>query len=291
MACFKLRVMSLIFLMLLFLMPVHAARAAESYDNCTGFIDVIPAVISTSGTWCLRSDLASGITSGSAITVATNNVTIDCNDFKLGGLAAGAGTLTRGISAANRFNTTVRNCSIRGFFYGIEFWGGDHTIEDNRFDGNTYSAINVYGDGSVIRRNRVVDTGGSTQTNAATAIFAADSADVIDNIVSGVSAVAGTNGFAIGINTQDNPDGRIVGNGVRGIVSSGSGFGGATLGIYNNTPGRITLRANDVVGDGSAGSQGLTCNNTQARAKDNVVSGFASGNLGCSDDGGNVIVP
>ena len=34
-----------------------AAQAAESYDNCTGFIDSLPATISTHGVWCLRKNL------------------------------------------------------------------------------------------------------------------------------------------------------------------------------------------------------------------------------------------
>jgi hypothetical protein len=30
------------------------ADAAQSYDNCTGFIDALPAVITTQGTWRQR---------------------------------------------------------------------------------------------------------------------------------------------------------------------------------------------------------------------------------------------
>ena len=278
------------------LMAPALSQAAESYDNCTGYIDAVPAVLTTQGTWCLRHDVATSIASGTAITVATNNVTIDCNDFKLGGLAAGAGTAATGIGAVNRFNTTVRHCNVRGFFYGLSFSGGGHAIEDNRFDGNTYEAMDIEGDGSVIRRNRVFDTGGSTQTTSATGIFAVNSADVMDNVVSGVTASG--NGFAIGINVQSNGDGTIEGNHVRELVSDGSGAGGATAGIFSNatgTSGRIALRGNDVVGDSSTGSQGISCtgivDTTNGRMKDNVISGFASGNVGCSDDGGNVVVP
>jgi hypothetical protein len=68
---------------------VPPAQAAESYDNCSGYIDSVPAVIATQGTWCLRKDLSTAQTSGNAIEIAANNVVIDCNDFKLGGLAAG----------------------------------------------------------------------------------------------------------------------------------------------------------------------------------------------------------
>src|SRR4029078_12340445 len=82
----------------------RSAHAAESYDNCSGFITSLPAVISTQGTWCFKQDLATAITSGNAISINTNNVTLDCNDFKLGGLAAGAGTMTYGVAATSRVN-------------------------------------------------------------------------------------------------------------------------------------------------------------------------------------------
>src|SRR5690606_2774500 len=53
------------------------ARAAETYNTCAGFIDSAPATISKQGVWCLRKNLSTNISSGNAITIATNNVTID----------------------------------------------------------------------------------------------------------------------------------------------------------------------------------------------------------------------
>ena len=95
------------------------ARAAESYDSCTAFITALPAVIGTQGTWCMNKDLATAMTSGVAISVQANNVTIDCNGFKLGGLAAGPLSTTRGIESEGRANITVRDCNVRGFAVGI----------------------------------------------------------------------------------------------------------------------------------------------------------------------------
>src|SRR5207344_3123760 len=135
-------------------------------------ITSVPAQISTPGTWCLKKDIATAMTSGSAILIMTNNVTIDCNDFKLGGLAAGPGTLALGISARNQHNIAVRHCNIRGFYVGLELdyivelgatGGGGHIVEDNRFDYNTSTGLWVEGDGSVVRRNRVFETGGATE--------------------------------------------------------------------------------------------------------------------------------
>ena len=45
------------------------AVAGESYDNCVGFIDALPATITTQGTWCLRQDLDSAATSGIMIEI------------------------------------------------------------------------------------------------------------------------------------------------------------------------------------------------------------------------------
>jgi hypothetical protein len=269
--------------------PGDDAEAAESFDNCTGFIISLPTVINSQGTWCLKQDLATAITSGNAITINNNNVTLDCNNFKLGGLAAGLGTTTVGVRAIDRVNATVRHCSIRGFFDGIYFSGtasGGHVIEDNRFDGNTYSGIYVVGDGSVLRRNRVLDTGGSTVASDTTAIWTVDSVDVIDNTVS--NAVAGGVSNAFGIYTSNNVSGRVIGNGVRGVVRTAPGV---AFGILNASSDRITLRDNDLVGDGSAGSTGITCQSANGRAKDNVINGFVNGIDTCSNDGGNVIAP
>jgi parallel beta-helix repeat protein len=263
------------------------SHAAQSYDNCTGFITSLPATITTQGTWCLNADLTTAITSGVAITVAANNVTIDCNDFKLGGLAAGAGTQTAGIFANTRDNLTIRRCNIRGFYYGTYLANGSgHLVEDNRFDSNTNTGIFVASDRSIIRRNLVIATGGSSNAGPFIGIYSFGSVDVLDNTVNSVTA-SGTNAYAFGIYTDTNPDGTISGNRVRGVVKTGAGL---AHGLYNYSSGRITLRNNDVVGDGSAGGIGLSCATAQGRATGNVIGGFATAINTCSGTN-NEIVP
>jgi nitrous oxidase accessory protein NosD len=275
----------------------RAAHAAESYDNCTGFITSVPAVITTQGTWCLKQDLTTAITGGRAIYINASNVTIDCNDFKLGGLAAGLGTAAWGIYADTAINATVRHCNIRGFSRGIFLAGfsgsGGHTVEDNRLDGNTTRGIDVEGDGSVVRRNRVFDTGGSTLFPSVKGIFAVYSVDVLDNTVSGVTAHSHGDGsvgdgYAIGIQTSDNSGGSISGNRVRGVIPDGTGLAYGVWLFYSN---HIALRNNDVVGTAIAGSIGLRCESATGHARDNVLIGFAIGIDTCSNDGGNVIAP
>jgi len=266
------------------------ARAAESYDNCTGFIDSLPATITTQGTWCLRKDVSTNMTSGSAITINTNNVTLDCNHFKIGGLAAGLGTTAHGVSAASRFNATVRNCNIRGFYRGISFSGsgGGHLVEDNSFDGNTLVSISVtHAPGSTIRRNIIVDTGGSTvSTSVAVGIVAVGGVDILDNTVNGV-APTGTDANAYGIQTDTNGQGSISGNRIRGLASTGTG---APLGIWTNNSGRGVFFENIVQGPGPgvAGGVGVRCHTNAATARSNVILGFETGVLNCLNSSNSV---
>jgi nitrous oxidase accessory protein NosD len=281
----------LAFLILALLLGVSRTAHAETYSTCSGFITSLPAVIGTQGTWCLKQDLSTAITVGSAITINTNNVTIDCNDFKLGGLAAGSATFALGIYAKNLLNATVRHCNVRGFLRGVYFEGasgGGHVVEDSRFDGNTYRGMHVEGDGSIVRRNRVSDTGGTTLAPDAFGIFTLYSVSVVDNTVSGVLATTSANGSAYGIYTSVNSGARVVGNDVSGIVKDGTGI---AYGIYNNSSDRISLRSNDIFGDGSAASTGLRCTNSNGRAFDNEISGFVNGITGCGNAGGNDITP
>src|SRR5687768_14029700 len=126
------------------LSPVHAA---EGNDNCTGTITSLPATISTPGIWCLTQNVSTAITSGTAITVSAHDVTIDCNDFKVGGLPGNVNTNTVGVSAHNWLNTTIRNCVIRGFLEGIRLAGtaSGGLVEHNRLDQNTVAGITLAG--------------------------------------------------------------------------------------------------------------------------------------------------
>jgi len=207
--------------LLLLALPAAPAHAAESYDNCSGFVTSLPAAISQQGVWCLKQDLATDIASGNAITIATNNVTLDCNGFKLGGLAAGADGGATGIGS-DRNNLTVRNCNVRGFFRGISLAGagsGGHLVEDNRLDGNLQVGIQVAGERNRIERNVVVDTGGGTGLFYAVGIEA--SADIVDNTVSGVHGAAADTApvgiRSLGVGSE------VRGNRIRGLVVAGTG--------------------------------------------------------------------
>jgi hypothetical protein len=282
------------FVLLLIVAPLLGAaapaRAAEGYDSCTGFITTLPAVIATQGTFCFNKDLSSNLGTGAAITVATNNVTIDCNGFKLGGLSAGAGTLANGIVSSGRQNTTVRGCSIRGFLAGVvvDGVGSGHLIVDNRFDGNRFGGIVVQGEGMQVLRNRVFDTGaGAAPMHAVGIAVTGGSAEVRDNLVYGVEATAGGDNDGHGILAQALDFGRIAGNSVRYVAGDGAGTG---YGI--DIQGALHLVVDDNhVANHSADSTGIACTAGDTLLRDNFVQGFGESiAVDCGDAGGNTTV-
>jgi hypothetical protein len=270
----------------LFLLGLTALSPAYAETiNCTP-VATVPTTITTQGIYCLTADLSTAITSGSAIQIDTNNVTLDCNGYKLGGLAAGAGTTAVGIGASGRSNITVRNCSVRGFRTGLSFSGSGHAVEDSRFDANTRIGVKVVGDGSVIQRNLVLNTGGNTANQDPRGIETSEDVDVIDNTVAGVTATGGSGDPAYGIFALTNTAGSISGNRVRNVLADG---GGTPIGIWPILSTRATVSGNHLSNPATSGT-GIVCDGVEVTVTvKNVVNGYATGIHSNCVDGGNVI--
>jgi len=291
------RVQSIALLLLLSMLawakPAHAAR---SYDNCTGFITSVPTVISTPGTWCLKQDVTTAITSGDAITIAADNVVLDCNDFRLDGLAGGLATTAYGVHALNQNNLKTRHCNIRGFYRGLFFegTGGRHLVEDNHFSQNVFQGMRVNGDGSVVRHNLVTDTGGGP-TGYAYGISATGTVDVIDNTIVGLAAATGTATPVYGISLDLNVGGSIVGNRIEGLLPDGGAPSRGII-VFDADTARVDVQRNQIIG-ATGNGYGVFCTASsgtppfQARVRDNVISGFATANLLCADAGENDLTP
>ena len=262
--------------LLLLSCAVTPAFAAESYDGCAGFIDSLPATITTQGVWCLRKDLSTAATWGAAITIATNNVTVDCNGFKIGGLGGGPTSQTRGVHAQDRLNATVRNCALRGFYIGVSLYGGGHLVEDNRVDQSLWSGINVGGEHNLVQRNRVFDTGSDAQFSVG--IWA--EADVRDNIVDGVAeggSLTGIYVYGTGAEVRNNT--------VRNIVAVYGAEGIRAEGSHHSMIGNRVVISSPTPPPVSAGIIASDVGNSNCR--DNLVAGFEYP-FQCEDNGGNV---
>jgi hypothetical protein len=254
-----------------------SAPAARRFDHCTGFIDALPTTISTPGTWCLRRDLATAITSGRAITINSDNVTVDCNHFTIDGLAAGPDSRAGAIFSEDRRHITVRQCKVRGFGAGVDLsanflsTGGGHLFEDNQLDLNIVYGVQVIGgEKSVVRRNVVRDTGPSNIVDVS-AMIMIGSIDIIDNTVTGSTGT--------GISTELNTAGSVIGNRVRdvahlGITLTENGESVVVTGNHlNANPGRFP---------GGFSTIGLRCGEAPGPVFANIIVGFDSPVVGCN---------
>ena len=224
-----------------------ASARAETVD-CTP-VTSLPATIGAQGIYCLTGNLATSQTSGSAITIGANNVTLDLNGWKVGGQAAGTSTQVIGIySGAN--NVTIKNGIVRGFSRGIQLTGRGATVQGVTADQNTTYGIVVTGQGSVVQGNQVVDTGGSTQAANVNAIgiFAGGSGSLVqNNLVSGLTATGSSSEYGVYFDStasQSTARGNVVSDAARPSVGSSFGvlmLGTSAVAVSNNIVTNFTL--------------------------------------------------
>ena len=272
-------------LLLLLLLALPSTRAAESYDGCTGTISSLPTSISTPGTWCLKSNLSTDLGVGAAITINSNNVTLDCNGFRIGGLAAGNQTFAVGVLAVDRFNVVVRRCVIRGFSHGIDLFGapsGGYVVEDNRLDQMTTRGILVDGSGCLVQRNQVTDIGGRPDSSVSTGLSVTCSgARILDNQINGVT-VTGQNGEGTVLGIVLGNHTVAIGNLVTDLVPAGSG---EAFGISSLTDQHCAIRDNHVFND-TVDGVGIQAN-LNCFCSGNRISGYPIGINPCFDAGDN----
>jgi len=256
------------YLKLILLLLAAPAAWAETV-NCTA-ITWLPTVITNQGVYCLTGHLSTAITSGNAIDIRTNNVTIDLNGWKLGGQAAGAGTQANGIYAFQRKNITIRNGTIRGFFRGIYLQDSSpfttsqgQLIEDIRADNNTYIGMTIKGRGNIVRRNQVVDTGGSTVASYVYGILLyGPGGRVLNNDISGTAATG--SGWGAGLSLYEAQGAVVEGNRIDDVSSST----GPTRGIFINNSNDVLVRGNSI----TSAINGITYAGSTGKYMDNLTS-------------------
>jgi len=278
--------MKYIYLSIALIAAIFTTSARAETINCTE-ITAIPRVITVQGVYCLKGNLATSLTSGNMIDIQTNNVTIDFNGFKLGGLAGGASTFAIGILAENRKNITIRNGAIRGFRRGIHLVqsvagvSSGHLIEDLLLDGNTAAGMQLAGNGITVRRNRVVNTGSGTNTTIANGIVVNNFSNsvIADNLVSGTSGTS----FARGILISQSSLTEVRGNTILDSKDATKNFGIEL--IFSSD---ITLIGNRVLNAATTGTTGIsTVSSTGVNCIGNTIAGFATALLGCDFSAGN----
>ena len=270
---------------------LHVAPAvAETWATCTGTIASLPAVISSQGTWCLAQDLSTAATSGAAITISANNVTIDCNGHRIGNLAAGAATTATGVLAEGRRNATLRGCHVRGFASGIHLTGAvsgqvtssGHIVEDVVVEASTMQGIVVKGRDSIVRRNRVLDIGLNPQGLPVAGIAVVGTVDVVDNLVDGAASDAAGIGPTWGIYAEGLDGILIARNRVRGVLP-GAGYGYGIF--YVGTASALSEIRGNTLHRADPNTTWIRCTpGYLAHARDNAAMGWGSGSSVCYED-------
>lgn len=262
------------------------AAAADVITDCTRVIRFLPVTINNPGIYCLESNESTSITTGAAITVNANDVTIDLKGHKIDGSGAGAGTLTVGVSASGRRGVTVRNGRIRGFSHGVTIQGTGTIIEDVSFDSNTDVGAYCSGTACTVRRNTVVNTGGAvlpppgTESSVGIVNYS-HAGQTYDNTVSSFLNLANQTPYAIEVGLAT---GGIVRN--NRLIGPGSGQG---VGIHVLLGGgvlptsAVLVSGNEIVlfHTGIGGAAGV------CRATSNRLLDVGTPIVGCADAGDN----
>jgi hypothetical protein len=241
----------------------------------------VPAVITVQGVHCLQSNKNSAVPNGNLIEIQANNVVIDLNGFKLGGLAAGTATTATGIFALDRQNITIRNGIIRGFQTGVFLQGAassGYLVENLLLEQNRSTGVAVQGTGNVIRNNRVVNTGGGVGTIAyGIQVEGASNTVISENIVSGTSET----GTAAGIIAT--PTSTLIE--VRGNTVLDTSDATTTHGIDIASSTDVTVIGNLLLN--AAGTEGIAAgSSTGAICIDNTIAGFTTATSGCGFEDG-----
>jgi hypothetical protein len=141
--------------------------------------------------------------------------------------------------------------------------------------------------GAIVRRNRILDSSGVV-------VALVDAAVVEDNVIDGVVA-DGSYGAAMRLFESN---GTLVrGNTIRDLRLDPAYPGGTMIAIDSvyqgvGLPGSsVRIEDNVLVNEGQAGVSALTCTLASTRYADNVVAGFATLGVGCTDAGNNDMTP
>ncbi len=248
-----------------------ATPAKADTDICTE-ITALPFTITVQGVYCLKKNLNVNLTTGNAITVNAGNVVVDFNDFRVNNQAASTNT-ANSVFAQDRKHVTLRNGFVRGFRKGIFLAensadaSASHLVEGMKIADSGEIGIEIAGDFSVVRNNRVFGTIGSANNIRGILISTADFAELAGNII---SSVVGAN--ANGIHVQSSNGVKVIDNSITEITST-NGATGPARGITVDTSDDTLVARNRIL-------RGTGIGNNESG-----IFGFGSAvNLACVDN-------
>jgi len=233
----------------LLLSPLLLLAPAFVGAACTA-ITAVPATLSSNGRYCLTQDVAMGGTSGTAITIDADAVTLDLQGHTVRGNGA-ANVSTVGINVAGHKYFDIGNGSIAGFSRGVAVVA----------DGATRSRAGVVHDLDVHRSflyGLLIDC---------------DGCSVRDNAVTDTSLPAGFNGYTVdGIAVEGTGD-QVTGNRVYSTRNANGETIAFAVGAANSTTARNGAFDTHGAGDNA---YGFLISGVSSLLVDNTAQGFST---------------
>jgi parallel beta helix pectate lyase-like protein len=208
----------ILLLLPLALVALAAAAGQARAQSCTP-INVLPYTITQPGTYCLTGTQSPLMFSGTAITIAADDVVLDLGGYAIDNLNAGASTSAIAISMPqDQWDVTIQNGAIRGFDKGVRLglqFARTMVVENMRFEHCYQYPISVNGYDLMIRSNFISNTGGSTFDPNGSVIAIAingfgSGLRILDNDIANTLPPGTGAAFAIGINATPNPGAEAV---------------------------------------------------------------------------------
>ena len=187
-----------------------APAAAWASNHCTA-ITAVPTILTAAGVYCLNGDLELAGGHGTAVTIATDSVTLDLDGHALRSRAS-ANVLTIGISVVGRKYFTLENGTLAGFAQAVYVRSDGDTpakggvLADLKVQRSFWNGLSIECDGCVVRDNVVTDTVVPTSITGypATAIDVEGTGNLITgNRVYNTTAPPGVQALAYGFGTHN----------------------------------------------------------------------------------------
>ena len=245
--------------------------SGAAWAGCTS-IGTPGYTIKASGSYCVTANLTA---TSNGISIAADNVDLDCGGYTIDGSAQALSTSKRGVVGTDLSGVTVRNCTTKGFIEGIRLTGTGNSIRDNVVIAPTSRGIYVDGEENIIEGNRISDAGGTSNLSwGAFGIYALGSSIIRDNVVSGVVPTAGSNKSGYGIYTSRNDAGVLQGNTVRNVLGDG---GQIAMALTAHGSANAVLRENILVNPPGSYGYALYCSGAGSVTNGNIFQGFDNG--------------
>ena len=235
--------------------PVNNSTDTQLYGNVVDWHPLISSASSCGTTLSTSTNLSANVSASSTncFNITAANVTLDCKGFSITGNNA---SNTVGVYST-QLNTTVENCNILNFTYGIQFNPASNgTINNNNITGTQPSGYGIYLSGASSSYN----TGNNNKVTATSAALDLASASVKFNNFTN-SAFNSTGTFAVASAGSDNRFVNITANSTGASTTSAAFYINQLRNSIINSTAFSTSGSAILLQSGGSGSDNITNTN------------------------------